>query len=64
MKTTITCPECGHVAVEEMPTAACVHFYECVGCRTVLTPTPGDCCVFCSYADAPCPLRSEQRPGE
>lgn len=55
LKATITCPKCGHRALEEMPTDACVFFYECKGCGAVLKPKPGDCCVFCSYADAPCP---------
>ena len=52
---TITCPLCGHVEVEEMPTDACQYFYDCKGCQEVLKPKSGDCCVFCSYADIPCP---------
>jgi hypothetical protein len=32
-----------------------VHFYRCEGCGTLLKPREGDCCVFCSYADRPCP---------
>ncbi|MGH3026636.1 MAG: GDCCVxC domain-containing (seleno)protein [Gaiellaceae bacterium] len=52
---TITCPSCGTSHVEEMPTDACRFFYDCTGCGTVLRPKPGDCCVFCSYGDAPCP---------
>jgi hypothetical protein len=39
-----------------MPTDRCVVFYECDGCHTVLRPKPGDCCVFCSYADKRCPF--------
>ena len=38
-----------------MPTDACQYFYACVGCGVVLKPLPGDCCVFCSYADQVCP---------
>ena len=38
-----------------MPTDACVHFYQCKGCGALLKPKDGDCCVFCSYGDAPCP---------
>jgi len=34
---------------------ACQHFYRCTDCGAMLKPQPGDCCVFCSYADAPCP---------
>jgi hypothetical protein len=52
---TLTCPECGHVAEEVMPTDACQWFYDCKGCGAVLRPLPGDCCVFCSYGDTPCP---------
>ena len=53
----ITCPECGHAATETMPTDSCVFFYACLGfIGTVLKPKPNDCCVFCSYADQPCPI--------
>jgi hypothetical protein len=38
-----------------MPTDACQWFYECTNCHTLLKPLPGDCCVFCSYGDVPCP---------
>jgi transcription elongation factor Elf1 len=51
----LTCPECGHVSVATMPTDACIYFYECVACGTVLRPKAGDCCVFCSYGSVPCP---------
>lgn len=51
----ITCPECGHSTVEEMPTDACQWFYDCTECGAVLKPRPGDCCVFCSYGETPCP---------
>ncbi|WP_083860345.1 GDCCVxC domain-containing (seleno)protein [Cupriavidus sp. BIS7] len=51
----LTCPLCGHVAEETMPLDACQWFYECKGCRQLLTPKPGDCCVFCSYGSVPCP---------
>ncbi len=51
----ITCPYCGHRQTEDMPSDACLFFYSCAGCGTVLRPKPGDCCVFCSYGSAPCP---------
>jgi hypothetical protein len=51
----ITCPECGHVATETMPTEACQFFYRCPACQALLRPKAGDCCVFCSYGSAPCP---------
>jgi hypothetical protein len=53
----ITCPECQARAEEQMPTNACQYFYRCQGCETTLKPLPGDCCVFCSYSDTPCPPR-------
>jgi Hg(II)-responsive transcriptional regulator len=51
----LTCPHCGGVQTVEMPTTACQFFYQCRHCQAVLRPRPGDCCVFCSYADIPCP---------
>lgn len=44
-----------------MPTDACQWFYECEACHALLKPKPGDCCVFCSYGDVPCPPIQEQR---
>ncbi|MEQ8965439.1 MAG: GDCCVxC domain-containing (seleno)protein [Azospirillaceae bacterium] len=55
LASTITCPECGHVETETMPTDACQFFYDCKGCGAVLRPLKGDCCVFCSYGTVPCP---------
>lgn len=52
---TLTCPDCGHVELLEMPTDACQWFHPCAACATVLRPKPGDCCVFCSWGDVPCP---------
>ena len=51
----LTCPQCGHAAQETMPTNACVYFYDCGACGAKLKPKAGDCCVFCSYGDTPCP---------
>ena len=61
LRSTITCPECGHSATEEMPTNACQFFYICGGCGVKLRPNAGDCCVFCSFADVPCPPIQEAR---
>ena len=55
LRSTITCPSCGHKATETMPTNACQFFYDCSGCGALLKPLAGDCCVFCSYGDVPCP---------
>ena len=54
-ETLITCPKCGFSKVETMAVNACRRFYRCDGCGEVLRPLAGDCCVFCSYADVPCP---------
>ena len=55
LRSEITCPQCGHRKVEEMPTDACQFFYECQGCGAILRPKAGACCVFCSYGSIPCP---------
>lgn len=51
----ITCPKCGHKKKETMPADACVYFYECENCKTILKPLEGDCCVYCSYGSVKCP---------
>ncbi|RJF96602.1 hypothetical protein D3870_19395 [Noviherbaspirillum cavernae] len=66
MKTTalesiVTCPQCGFAKQEIMPTNACQFYYECENCHAVLRPTPGDCCVYCSYGSVKCPSVQEQR---
>jgi hypothetical protein len=55
LHSTITCPNCGAAALEEMPQDACVYFYECKSCHDLLKPAPGDCCVFCSFGSVKCP---------
>ena len=55
LDSTLTCPSCGTTKAETMPTDACLYFYQCSGCNTMLRPKPGDCCVFCSYGSVPCP---------
>lgn len=51
----ITCPHCGRAEREMMPADACQYLYDCKGCGRILTPLDGNCCVFCSYGDTPCP---------
>ena len=55
LNSTITCPNCGHIKEETMPTDACQYFYECENCLTILKALEGDCCVYCSYGTVPCP---------
>ena len=54
---TLTCPRCGEESTATMPLDACQYFYECPHCGEMLKPKPGDCCVFCSYADTKCPSK-------
>lgn len=60
-ESTVTCPVCGHREIEAMPANACLFFYDCKGCGSLLRPLPGDCCVFCSYGSVPCPSIQERR---
>jgi hypothetical protein len=55
LESTISCPACSHRKTEAMPTNACQWFYECEACHQLLSPLPGDCCVFFSYATVKCP---------
>src|SRR5690349_22463458 len=55
LESVVTCPTCGLATQETMPTDACVFFYECNGCKTLLRPAAGHCCVFCSYGSVQCP---------
>lgn len=61
LQSIITCPHCGHKKEEAMPTDACQWFYECKNCHEILKPLKGDCCVFCSFADVPCPPVQEDK---
>ncbi len=54
-QSTLTCPNCHHEKTEIMPSNACVYFYECEKCKTLLKPLQGDCCVYCSYGTVKCP---------
>ena len=42
LKSTITCPQCGHLATETMPTDACQFFYNCGGCGERLKAKAGE----------------------
>ena len=55
IRSSLTCPACGNVAEEEMPTDACLYFYNCRECGKLLKPKAGDCCVFCSFGTVKCP---------
>ena len=55
LESILTCPECGFSKSETMPLDNCLFFYACEGCKAVLRPKRGDCCVFCSYGSMKCP---------
>lgn len=55
LESVLTCPHCGFAKREIMPTDACQYYYVCTGCKALLHPKPGDCCVFCSYGSVKCP---------
>jgi hypothetical protein len=59
LRSTLTCPHCGHQETETMPIDACQFFYDCKGCGVVLRPNDGDCCVFCSYGSTGKRVRRE-----
>lgn len=59
-KTKLTCPECSFVQEVDMPIDACQYSYHCIKCKSVLTAKEGDCCVFCSYGDVPCPSKQKE----
>ncbi|MGA8031693.1 MAG: GDCCVxC domain-containing (seleno)protein [Casimicrobiaceae bacterium] len=61
LESVLTCPHCGFASQETMPTDACLVYYECSQCKTLLRPKPGDCCVFCSYGSVKCPPIQERR---
>lgn len=61
-ESTLKCPVCGFEKEEVMPLDACLYYYECTACHTLLRPKPGDCCVFCSYGTVKCPPMQMNKP--
>ena len=59
---TLTCPKYGHAQDLAMPTdsCSCLFFHPCAGGGALLSPKPGDCCVFCSYGPAKCPPKQAE----
>ncbi len=51
----LTCPHCRHAEELTMPLNACQFFQVCSGCRALLRPSVGHCCVFCSFGTVQCP---------
>ena len=63
LESMIICPACGHTQWETMAEDWCQIAYACPNCDKMLRPTPGDCCVFCSYGSVPCPPIQRERAG-
>ncbi|GIW06077.1 MAG: hypothetical protein KatS3mg060_0882 [Dehalococcoidia bacterium] len=57
----LRCPLCGAEHRETMPADYCQIVYRCAACGATLRPRPGDCCVYCSYADSLCPPKQRER---
>ena len=60
----LKCPKCGFVEKVKMPEDACQYFYKCKNCGYLMKPLEGDCCVFCSWGDVPCPPKQKEREVE
>lgn len=64
LRSALTCPHCGARQTADMPENACLYFFDCGGCGALIKPKAGDCCVFCSYGEVPCPpVQIEGREG-
>lgn len=61
LQSIITCPVCGFREERTMPTDACQYFHVCKSCGRRLRPNAGDCCIFCSYGNIPCPPVQQAR---
>ncbi|WP_441000378.1 GDCCVxC domain-containing (seleno)protein [Fodinibius sp. SL11] len=57
----IICPNCGKQTKETMPEDSCQYFWGCPRCGELLKAKQGDCCVFCSYGDHPCPPIQQEK---
>jgi hypothetical protein len=55
LESRLRCPSCGHRWTEIMPENACIQWSDCPSCKTRLKPKKGDCCVYCSHGEMPCP---------
>ncbi len=60
LESVLHCPRCGFAALATMPADACQFFYQCSHCQALLSPKPGDCCVFCSFGSVRCPPVQQQ----
>ena len=61
LTSTLTCPQCSDRTTRTMPQDACVIVAHCTACDATMRPRLGDCCVFCSYGNVPCPPIQRER---
>lgn len=61
---TLTCPNpvCQHQQTVIMPATYCQLTYTCEACSMTHARKREDCCIFCSYADKPCPSKQGTEP--
>ena len=61
LESTIKCPFCGFEEKIKMPEDKCMKIIICNNCKRAITPKEGNCCVFCSYAEYPCPAIQQEK---
>jgi hypothetical protein len=59
--THLACPFCSFREELEIPVDFCLISHRCTNCNMQIKPTPGDCCVFCSYGDVLCIPKQQER---
>lgn len=59
--TNLTCPFCGFREKLEIPADYCLISHRCGNCKMHIKPTPGDCCIFCSFGDVLCISKQQEQ---
>ena len=54
IKSIVTCTNCNHSFVAQMPLIAKVHRVFCPACKKIIETDEGDCCVYCSHGSEKC----------
>ncbi len=55
----VTCPKCNYKSKETMPITYCQILYHCKHCDKLSRHIKGNCCIYCSYGDTPCPSKQK-----
>lgn len=53
---TIVCPHCQHPSTETMRVRVVEHTIRCSECSETIEAPAAKHCVWCAYADVPCPV--------